>query len=130
MEVRIYYEDTDSGGIVYHANYLKYLERARTEFLRQRGISVKELHDKGVIFPVTRVEVDFKAPAVHDDNIKVETKVLKLGRATFSVAQQIIRVSDRKLLVAATVTLASVGHDIRPKRLPEDIVAVLKQDLP
>jgi acyl-CoA thioester hydrolase len=69
MNVRIYYEDTDSGGIVYHANYLKYFERGRTEFLRERGLSVKKLHDQGIIFPVTRMELDFRASAVHDDLI-------------------------------------------------------------
>lgn len=128
MELRIYYEDTDSGGIVYHANYLKYLERARTEFLREKGFSVKELHDQGVIFPVVRIEVDFKAPAIHDDVINVVTSIREVGRASFIADQQIIRINDGKLLAVATVALACVDTSMKPKRLPEHIVAALKNE--
>ena len=63
MEVRIYYEDTDAGGVVYHANYLRYMERARTEFLRERGMSVQEMHDRGIIFPVVAMDISYRAPA-------------------------------------------------------------------
>lgn len=67
MGVRIYYEDTDTGGVVYHADYIKYTERARTEYFRGHGFSVAELARNGFILPVVRLEIDFKAPALHDD---------------------------------------------------------------
>ena len=63
MEVRIYYDDTDAGGVVYHANYLRYLERGRTEFLRDRGLSVQAMHEAGIIFPVVAIEINYRAPA-------------------------------------------------------------------
>jgi acyl-CoA thioester hydrolase len=127
MEVRIYYEDTDVGGVVYHANYLKYFERARTEFLRRRGLSVGELHQAGFVFPVIRMEIDFKAPALHDDLVKVETKVKDVGKTTFTVAQKVLRPADGRLLVEAEVTLACIGANLRPKRLPPEVVKVLME---
>ena len=128
MEFRIYYEDTDSGGVVYHANYLNYFERGRTEFFRERGVSVRDLHDQGFIFPVVRVEVDFRAPAVHDDLIRVETEVLEVGKTSFTLGQQVMRVADGKLLVAGRVTLVCVAPGMKAKRLPEAILAVLREE--
>jgi acyl-CoA thioester hydrolase len=127
MEFRIYYEDTDAGGVVYHANYLNYFERGRTEFFRERGVSVRELHDQGCIFPVVRLEVDFRSPAVHDDLLRVETEVLTVGKSSFALGQQVVRVVDGKLLAGGTVTLACVGPNMRAKRLPEEILRVLEE---
>ena len=73
MDIRTYYEDTDAAGVVYHANYLKFFERARTEYFRERGLSVSELAAAGFVFPVVRMELDFRAPARHDDLLSVET---------------------------------------------------------
>jgi acyl-CoA thioester hydrolase len=123
MEVRVYYEDTDAAGVVYHSNYLKYLERARTEQLRERGVSVGELHRQGTIFPVIRMELDFRAPARHDDLLRVETVVRDVGKTTFTVAQRVLRDVDDALLVEALVTLACVGENLRPKRLPAVVAA-------
>lgn len=125
MEVRIYYEDTDVGGVVYHANYLKYFERARTEFLRLKGLSVGELHRSGFVFPVIRMEIDFRAPALHDDLLEVETAVTDVGKTTFTVAQKVLRSADGRLLVEALATLACIGPNLRPKRLPTELVDVL-----
>jgi acyl-CoA thioester hydrolase len=127
MEFRIYYEDTDAGGVVYHANYLNYFERGRTEFFRERGVSVRGLHDQGCIFPVVRLEVDFRSPAVHDDLLRVETEVLTVGKSSFALGQQVVRVVDGKLLAGGTVTLACVGPNMRAKRLPEEILRVLEE---
>ncbi len=127
MEVRIYYEDTDAGGVVYHANYLRYFERARTEFMRERGLSVLELHERGSIFPVVRVEMDFRAPARHDDLLWVETEVLDVGKSSFVLGQQVVRAADGKLLVAARVTLACVGPEMKAKRLPPELLQVLNE---
>jgi acyl-CoA thioester hydrolase len=118
-EVRIYYEDTDAGGVVYHANYLGYLERGRTEFLRERGISVKELSDGGCIFPVVRIEIDYRAAAVLDDLLDVETHVLNVGNTSFTLQQKIVRIADDRLLAEARVTLVCVRPGMKARRLPE-----------
>jgi acyl-CoA thioester hydrolase len=118
MEFRIYYEDTDAGGVVYHARYLGFFERGRTEFFRARGLSVQELHHEGTIFPVVRMEIDFRAPARLDDLVRVETELTRAGRTSFVMAQQLVRVADNQLLVEGTATLVCTGPDMKPKRLP------------
>lgn len=125
MQVRVYYEDTDAGGVVYHANYLNYFERARGEYLRERGLSVKALHDAGSIFPVVRAEIDYRAPAVLDDLLRIETAIAEVGRTSFTLTQRAIREADGRLLVEGRVTLVCVGPGMRAKRLPAELVAVL-----
>jgi acyl-CoA thioester hydrolase len=126
MEIRVYYEDTDAGGIVYHANYLNYFERARTEDLRDRGVSVGEMAKQGLFFPVVHIEVDYRSPAFHDDLLRVETAVLQVRRSSFTLAQQVLRVSDGKLLVDGKVKLACVGPGMKPKRLPQELIQALE----
>jgi len=121
MEVRIYYEDTDAAGVVYHANYLKYLERARTEYFRAHGLLVAELAAAGFVFPVVRMEVDFLSPARHDDLLSVETKPAQCSGASFSLRQRIYRTSDMKLIVNALVQLACVGPDLKARRIPSEV---------
>jgi acyl-CoA thioester hydrolase len=125
MEIRTYYEDTDAGGVVYHANYLRYFERARTELLRERGLAVGELHERGMIFPVVRVEIDYRAPARHDELLRVETRVLEVGKTSFTLGQQVLRAADGKLLVDGRVTLVCVGVGMKPKRLPTELLRAL-----
>ena len=126
MEFRIYYEDTDAGGVVYHARYLGFFERGRCEFLRERGLSVRELADRGAIFPVVRMEIDFRAPAVLDDLLRVETGVLEVGKTSFTLGQRVVRVEDGKTLVDGRVTLVCVGPGMKPRRLPEELLGVLR----
>ncbi len=125
MQLRIYYEDTDAGGVVYHANYLGFFERGRTEFFRRRGLVVKQLHDDGLIFPVVRVEADFRWPARLDDLLRIETSVLEVGRSSFTLQQQAIRQEDDKLLVAARITLVCVALGMKPRRLPPLLLEAL-----
>jgi acyl-CoA thioester hydrolase len=127
MEFRIYYEDTDAGGVVYHANYLRYFERGRTEYLRDRGLSVSELAAQGYIFPVIRLEIEYRAPAVHDDLVRVETEVLAVGNTSFTLGQQVVRVIDGKLLADGKVTLVCTSSDLKARRLPEVLVAALRE---
>ncbi|MBI3995048.1 MAG: YbgC/FadM family acyl-CoA thioesterase, partial [Nitrospirae bacterium] len=88
LSVRIYYEDTDCGGVVYYANYLRYFERARTEYLRDRGVDLGTWAEKGLYFVVSRVEIVYKAPARYSDLLQIETAVTDLSKAslTFSHA--------------------------------------------
>ena len=121
IPVRVYYEDTDAGGVVYHANYICYMERARTEFLREHGLSVREMHEMGIIFPVVAIEANYRAPARLDDLLEVKTQIAAMKNSSFVAAQQVVRKEDGKLLVDARVTLACVNTDMRARRLPEEI---------
>jgi acyl-CoA thioester hydrolase len=125
MEVRIYYDDTDAGGVVYHANYLRYLERGRTEFLRDRGLSVQAMHEQGIIFPVVAIVINYRSPARLDDLLEVETSIVAVKNSSFVAAQKVSRKSDRKLLVEARVTLACVGEGMRAQRMPADLRQLL-----
>jgi acyl-CoA thioester hydrolase len=97
LEIRVYYEDTDVGGIVYYANYLRFLERARTELLRQLGHSQHELLQEGIAFAVRSVNVEYLKPARLDDLLVIETGIASLGRAQLSFVQHIWRDSERLL---------------------------------
>ncbi|MCA7118079.1 MAG: tol-pal system-associated acyl-CoA thioesterase [Acidibrevibacterium sp.] len=119
-EVRVYFEDTDAGGIVYHATYLRFAERARSECLRDLGIAHAELVARhGIFFVVRRAKLDYLRPARLDDLLVVETEVLSVGGASASLRQSFYRRGETAALVLLTVALASVGcGDQRPARLP------------
>lgn len=128
MHVRIYYEDTDAAGVVYHANYIKFLERARTEYFRERGLLVSELAAAGHVFPVVRMEVDFIAPARHDDLLSIVTSPAQSSGSSFSLQQRIYRASDNRLLVNAFVKLACVGPDLRARRIPAEVRRIVEAE--
>lgn len=116
LEKKIYYHDTDCGGVVYYANYLKHLEEARTEFFSDRGIDLKELVDKGIFFVVSSVEIDYKAPARYQDIIRIETGIEKIGLSTLHFFQRIFK--EEKILVEARTILVCVNSEFRPIRIP------------
>lgn len=122
-QVRIYYEDTDSGGVVYHANYLKYMERARTEFLRSLGIELdRTAQEHGAVFAVRAVQLDFLRPALLNDQLNVSVEIRKLGRASVDFRQEISRLDSALVLCAATVKIACIDQgNWRPRPLPENI---------
>ena len=128
MQIRVYYEDTDSGGVVYYANYLKLFERAKTEYLRERGFSVSENARQGTSFPVVHLEVNYLAPALLDDLITVETEVINIGHASFALAHRILN-SQEKLLVEGQVKLACVDKSKKAKRLPTELIKALQNTL-
>ena len=117
--VRVYVEDTDFGGVVFYANYLKYFERARTEFLRSMGIAQQSMIDvHRVIFMVTHIAVDYRAPARMDEELLVTAIPEKVGRASVHFLQEIRRGED--VLVRAQVQVACVGVDsMRPQAMPD-----------
>jgi acyl-CoA thioester hydrolase len=129
MDVRIYYEDTDSGGVVYHANYVKYMERARTEYFRSHGFSVAELAGNGFVFPVVKLEIDFRSPALHDDLLSVSTCPVRSGGSSITLSQKIVRKNDNKLLVEGLVTLACIGPTLKARRIPLAIREMLGTEL-
>lgn len=118
--VRVYYEDTDAGGIVYHANYLRFIERARSEMLRLLGLKHGELADvTGVSFAVRRLTIDFIAPAKLEDTLEVETRITDTGGASFAVAQTVRR--DGRDMARADLKLAVINRAGRAARLPEPV---------
>jgi acyl-CoA thioester hydrolase len=118
--IRVYYEDTDLAGIVYYANYLKYIERARTEWVRTLGIDQGRLkREAGVVFAVRRVVADYLTPARFDDQLVVETALLSLTAARI-VLEQIVRRGSAPLFVAEVTLVALTGVG-RPVRLPADV---------
>jgi len=118
--LRVYYEDTDVGGVVYYANYLKFMERARTEMLRVLGIDQKGMLDynnpEDVSFVVKRAEIDFKKPARFDDSLIVRSEIIDRGGASI-VIRQIITKNEEEL-VLGIIKIAAIGKDGKPKRLP------------
>jgi len=129
MDVRIYYEDTDAGGVVYHANYIKYMERARTEYFRSHGFLVAELAKNGFVFPVVRMEIDFKAPATHDDLLSVTTCPTRIGGSSITLRQKIVRQNDGKLMTEGLVTLACISPAFKARRIPLEIRRMLETEL-
>ena len=120
FDLRVYYEDTDFGGIVYYANYLKFIERARSEWVRELGIDQIALKDQQkIVFAVRRVEADYLAPARFEDEITVFTRVLSSSPARLKL-NQIVRRGEVKLF-EAIVTLVALGPSEAPVRLPEPL---------
>jgi acyl-CoA thioester hydrolase len=124
--LRIYYEDTDAAGIVYHANYLRYAERARTEMLRLAGVGQRRLYAQhGLGFAVRDVHLDYRAPARLDDLVEVRSRVTGFSRVQFHVDQQILAAESGRVLVRLDVRVACVDHATRPARLPRALAEAL-----
>ena len=119
--VRIYWEDTDAGGVVYYANYLRFLERVRTEWLRSLGIDQSRVREElGVVFVVRDVGVEYLAPARLDDELDATIETVERRSASMTFAQRILRRSDGAVLVTARVRVACVAaSDFKPRRIPE-----------
>lgn len=128
LPVRIYYEDTDAQNIVYYANYFKFMERARTELLREADIHLSTMDAQdGLIFVVGEVNARYKAPARLDDQLIVETSVKAIGNASLSLQQNILKrvANTESLLLEGSVTLVVVTREGKPVRIPEHVRAAL-----
>ena len=117
---RVYHEDTDFLGVVYYANYFKFIERARSEAIREVGVSQKNLKtDFDISFVVSKINSRFLKSAVYDDMLKIRTSLTHLGAASIILSQNIFREED--LIFSSTVTLASISHSGKPTRLPQNV---------
>lgn len=122
--LRVYYEDTDLAGIVYYANYLRFIERARTEWVRTLGVDQTALkRDEGIVFAVRRVEADYLHPAKFDDELVVETSTLQVTGARIVVQQDVKR--GEEVLFSAQVTLVALTETGQPSRLPANLRLML-----
>ena len=130
--VRVYYEDTDAGGVVFYANYLRFMERARTEWLRSLGFEQTRLMDEpGILFAVRSVQVDYLRPARLDDELEITAAIGWRGRASLVFAQTVERINDNgtpELLCRGEVKIACLDADsFRPASVPEDILNALPE---
>jgi acyl-CoA thioester hydrolase len=120
--VTVFYEDTDMGGIVYHANYLRYIERARSEWVRTLGISQNQMRDDGVVFVVRKIDAEYLSTAKFEDALIVETRTRSVSAARL-VMEQIVWRGDR-MIFSAVVTAVCMGANGQPVRLPAKIRAL------
>jgi len=124
FDVRVYWEDTDAGGVVFYANYLKFFERARTEWLRSKGVGQERLRrDTGAMFVVVDTSVRYLAPARLDDTLSISVTVLEAGRASMLIAQQAH--CDARLLAEGRIRIGCVdAGTFKPRRIPTDILSL------
>lgn len=121
--IRVYYEDTDMGGVVYHANYLRYIERARSDWVRKLGNDQNAMRDDGVVWVVRKLEADYLASAKFDDELTVETGVVAISGVRLTMAQLVLRGETE--IFRATVTAVCINSDGKPIRLPAEIRALM-----
>ena len=124
LNIRVYYEDTDSGGVVYYANYLKFIERGRSEFLRDMGFEQDQLiENQGAIFAVRSLKAEYLLPARFNDMLMVHTQVEKSRRASLIFSQKITDLKQNKVLFEAQVTVACLdAQKFKPRAIPSDIL--------
>ncbi|ENI4486159.1 tol-pal system-associated acyl-CoA thioesterase [Vibrio fluvialis] len=123
--ITIYYEDTDAGGVVYHSNYLKFFERARTEMLRAIGVSQQVLLEQRIGFVVLHAEIDFKQGARLDDQLTVVTSIAELKKASLTFCQELVN-PEGQLLCKAIVKVACIDNEkMKPKAMPQSIILEL-----
>lgn len=130
IPVRVYYEDTDAGGIVYHANFLKYMERCRSDWLQQCGCDVRQVRDHfGILFAVRRSVLDYLSPAGLCDSLDITLSVVKLGKVTLDLEQSVQRGND--LLCKGVLRLASLEPgSLKPKAMPDRLLDLIRRSTP
>jgi len=126
MEKKIYYHDTDAGGVVYYANYLKYFEESRTELLMAKGIDISKLAEKGILFAVRKIEIEYKAPAHYADTIRITSLISRIKNATLEFTQTIEK--RDKILVKANTQLVCVNGNFLPQAIPEEVNQCLSKE--
>ncbi|HZH49409.1 MAG TPA: YbgC/FadM family acyl-CoA thioesterase [Nitrospira sp.] len=128
MQIKIYYEDTDCGGVVYYANYLKYFERARTQYLEARGLSVAELMQQGRVFVVVHAELEYRAPARYGETLEIETIILEMSPASLTFSHVVRELESRRVVVEGSARLAVTDGQGKVKRLDKATVAALQSE--
>ena len=137
LPIRVYYEDTDAGGVVYHSNYINFFERARTEWLRQLGYEMDELvRDEQMVFVVRALNCEYLRPALFNDELFVSAEIIEMGNTSIQFEQKVMRASKETdktedshiTLAKGVVTVVSVdSNKFRPKRLPKHLLETIKE---
>jgi len=127
LPIRVYIEDTDAGGIVFHAKYLHYMERARTEWVRSHGVGLRAGLNDNISYVVQKMNLHYRAPARLDDQLLVKVEVTGFSRVWMGFNEKVLKADTRELLCEADVRVACVALDSgKPRRLPEDMMEILK----
>lgn len=125
MNIRVYYEDTDCGGVVYYANYLKYFERARTHYLEERGLSVVDLLKEGIEFRVTHAEIRYRSAAKYGESLNIDTTLSANRRISITFSHSIRELTSQRLIVEGSATLVTVDPYGKIKRLTPSFLEAL-----
>lgn len=128
MDIRVYYEDTDCGGVVYYANYLKYFERARTHYLEDRGLSVAGLMAEGTVFVVVHAEVHYRSPAHYGETLVIETVVPEMTAASIIFAHVVKDKASGRVVAEGSARLAATDGNGKVKRLDKATVAAIQSE--
>ena len=121
IEVRIYYQDTDCGGVVYYGNYLRYFEQGRTQWLEARGSSVKAFMDAGILFAVVHAELHYRSPARYGETLTIITRLAEVRAASFTSAHEIREMASGRLVVEGSARLVAVDTQGKLVKLPKDL---------
>ncbi len=120
MKQKIFYHHTDCGGVVYYANYLAFLEEARTEFFAEKGYSIKELAEQGILFVVARQEIDYKFPAFYGDILEIKTSIGQVGAAKIVFEHETVNQNNQLINKAKTI-MVCVDKGLSPKVIPDEV---------
>ncbi len=125
MEIKIYYEDTDCGGVVYYANYFKYFERARTHYLEDHGLSVPALHQQGIVLVVTETNASFKSPARYGDILVIKTAISAPRKSVLTFSHIIHERQSQRIIVEGSASLVMTNGQGKIRRIPPDFFEAL-----
>lgn len=124
-DIRVIYGDTDRMGVVYYANYLRYFEAARNEYIRARGARYRDIEREGLLLPVIEANVRYRSPARYDDLLRIEAAIVEIRRVSVRFEYRVIRPEDGELLAEGHTVHACVDREHRPVRLPEELRSLL-----
>ena len=130
MKIRVYYEDTDCGNVVYYANYLKYMERGRTEYLRERGISLLDYHKQGYVFAVTDVSAKYRRPAQYNDLLEVETKITDVTSVSITFETSVYKGKSELLFTGSAKIVCVDANTGKACMGPKDMYETLRKEAP
>lgn len=122
---RVRYQETDQMGVVYHSNYLVYFELGRTEFLRELGLSYRELEDRGIFLAVTEAEARFRSSARYDEVLRIRTRILEVGKASIRFGYEVVRLADGGTCAEGSTEIACLDEARKPRKLPPELSDIL-----
>lgn len=122
MEIKVYYKDTDCGGVVYYANYLNYFEQARTEWMEERGASIRQLKENGIQFIVRNALLEYRSPARYGDILQIETKADKITGASITFSYHVREKESGRLIVTGSTQLVCIDEKLKPCKMPEKLL--------
>ena len=121
MDIKIYYKDTDCGGVVYYANYLAYFEQARTEWMEQKGVSIRDLAGQGILFVVKNAQIDYISPARYGETLEVITETEKISGVSIDFVYNIYEKESSRHIVRGTTKMVCINGVMKPQKMPAEV---------